>query len=76
MSNLKNHRISKLKSPTAGKSTSEGAFRIELRKSSFSKRTWKKNRAVWFDFLLFQKQKHFKSQTKHTLNLCFAVDKS
>jgi hypothetical protein len=30
ISNLKNHRISKLKIPTTGKSTSQGAFKIEL----------------------------------------------
>jgi hypothetical protein len=42
MSNLKNYQISKLKIPTAGKSTSQGAFTIELRKSAFLKEAGRK----------------------------------
>jgi hypothetical protein len=50
----------------AGKSTSQGAFRIELQKIAFLKEPEKKQSHF---FWLFQKQKHFKSQTKHPLNL-------
>jgi hypothetical protein len=71
MPNLKNHRISNLKhcrisdlkfcwisylkNPTTGKSTSQGAFRIKLRKSSFSKSIWDK--ADPFSWLLTFLQK-------------------
>jgi hypothetical protein len=56
MSNLKNHQISKLKIPTAGKSTSQGAFTIELRKSAFLKEAGRKQgRLVWL--LPFSKAK-------------------
>jgi hypothetical protein len=52
---LENYRVFKISNfklnyGKAGKSTSQGAFRIELRKSSFSKTTWKKARPLGLAF--------------------------
>jgi hypothetical protein len=63
MSNLKNHRISKLKGPTTAKSTFQGVFRIELQKSSFSKRTWEKADPFNLTFDFFKSKNTLKTKT-------------
>jgi hypothetical protein len=57
----------------AGKSTSQSTFRIELRKSSFSKRTWEKPGLFGLAFGFFKSKSTLKTKPNTPISSLYVL---